>query len=209
MAQTTRFTSSAVGLMQIINYFDKEFIMSKENEFKIWISAANLPTRSPSIYGLAGFAKSKGLNVKLILSNHEYSFENSSENTQEPYQKGRGYRTEFRDDEIANAKFSSYIHQRSARESGVEERDFEFEEVKSLLREGKCILLRLNRQVLFGHRPEASYYAVIGYDEENSVFKVFDPKNEEMDVPEDQMREAFETLKSVCNRDNRMIVVWK
>lgn len=69
--------------------------------------------------------------------------------------------------------------------------------------------MRLNRQVLFGHRPEASYYAVIGYDEENSVFKVFDPKNEEMDVPEDQMREAFETLKSVCNRDNRMIVVWK
>jgi len=196
MEASTRFTTAAIGLMHIINHFNEEFILSKENEFKIWHSSVNLPTRSTSIYGLAAFAKEQGVEVKIIIQEHEYSFpiENMPQNKKE---------------EIENARFSSFLHQKKARESGIEmeEKDFNFEDVKDVLKKQKVILLRLNKQAFFGYRSEPTYFAVLGYDEENSKFLIIDPKQGQTEVAEEKMYEAFETLKTKCRRDNRMIVL--
>ncbi|MFH1439612.1 MAG: peptidase C39 family protein [Candidatus Woesearchaeota archaeon] len=197
MPQTTRFTTAASGLMYIINHFNKDFIISKENEFKIWHSSVNLPTRASSIYGLASFALSQGLkNIKIIVGNHEYNF---------PNYRFRGYKKE----EIDNARFSSFIHQKKAREQGIEieERDFDFEELKDYLKQDKFLLVRLNKQAFYGYKPEANYFAVFGYDEENKEFTMIDPQKGETKVKEDTMHQAFETLRTKSHRDNRMIVI--
>lgn len=197
MIQTTRFTSAAVALMHIINSFNKDFILSKENEFRIWQSSVNLPTRSCSIYGLAAFAKEQGVNAKVVVEKHEYSFELTNAD-------------EERKEEINNAKFFSFLHQKKARELGIdiEERPFSFDDVKNALNEGKIVLLRLNKQAFFGYRPEASYFAVLRYDEDNSTFQIIDPRQGEIEVDEERLDEAFETLKTKCRRDPRMILFW-
>ncbi|MBT4823895.1 hypothetical protein HN695_00830 [Candidatus Woesearchaeota archaeon] len=198
MEQSTRFTAAAIGLMRIINHFNKEFILSKENEFSIWHNSVNLPTRASSIYGLASFAKAQGLNPKVIVGNHEYNFPN--------------YRFQaYKKEEINNAKFSSYMHQRKAREDGIEieERDFDFEEIKQILKKKNLVLLRLNKQIFHGMRPEANYFAIFSYNEKANEFTINDPAKGEKIVPEIQLQEAFETLKTKCHRDNRMLVVSK
>ena len=195
MEPSTRFTTTAIGLMHIINHFDSEFILSKENEFKIWHSSVNLPTRSLSLYGLASFAKEQGINVKIVVEEHEYSFDID----QLPPHKR---------DEISNAKFSSFIHQKKARNSGVEidEKPFSMEDVKNYLKNGKLILLRLNKQAFFGYKPEPTYFAVFSFNKKDETFTIVDPKEGVIDISEDKMFEAFDSLKTKCRRDHRMIV---
>ena len=193
MHQSTRFTSAATAFMHIINHFDKDFQLSRENEFLIWHTGVNLPTRSSSIYSLAEFAKNHGLDVKVIVGAQEYSFPN--------------YRFQsYKKEEIENAKFSSFLLQKRARQSGVEieEREFGFEKVKSLLEEGKVLLLRMNSQIFHGFKPLANFYAVFSYDD--GIFSVLDPQEGKKDVKEAEFKDAFETLKTKCRRDNRMIV---
>jgi hypothetical protein len=196
MQPSTRFTTSAIGLLHILNHFNQEFILSKENEFKIWHSSVNLPTRSLSLYGLASFAKEQGVNAKVIVEEHEYSFDL---NILPPHKK----------EEIGNAKFSSFLHQKKARELGVEieENPFTMEDVKNFLKEGKLILLRLNKQAFFGYKPEQTYFAIMEYNEKDETFLIIDPKEGSKTISEDKMFEAFDTLKTKCRRDHRMIVL--
>ena len=101
--KTTNYTSASASLMIIINHFKPDFAINQENEFKIWLSSVNLPTRASSIYGLANFAKEQGLNPSLILENKNYEY---------PDYRFKGYKKV----EIEQAEFSNNLHKLKSKE---------------------------------------------------------------------------------------------
>jgi len=129
--QTTEFTGAAAALAMVINHFKPSFALSKENEFRIWMYSVNLPTRACSIYGLAGFARDLGLDVRVVVGKKEYGY---------PDYRFKGYKK----DEIEAAKYTSDI--RFADNQGkyeIEVRDFELKEVDELLKQKKIIMFKL------------------------------------------------------------------
>jgi len=179
--------------MVVINHFKPDFKLSRENEFLIWQSTANLPVRASSIYGLAVFAKEQGLNPEIILEEKEYDY---------PDYRFKGYTKK----EIDEAKFSSKLYHKKARELKIriEERGFDFKEVKTLIRKNKVLMLRVNEGAL-RETGSTSKYVVI-YEYKDKEFGVMDPKQGLIKVSEDLLREAFETLETKKKRDHRMIV---
>ncbi len=190
--QTTEYTTAACSLMLAINHLDESFEVCKDNEFKIWMSSANLPTRACSIYGLACFAKKQGLDPKIVLGEKEYEY---------PDYRFKGYTKK----EIDEAKFSSKIYHKRARDMDIpiEEREFDLDEVKDNLRDGHTILLRVNAGALRDSGSVSNYVAVYSY---KNKFSMVDPVQGKISVGEDKLQEAFETLVSKKKRDHRMII---
>lgn len=181
--------------MAVINHFNPEFKLSRDNEFIIWQSTANLPVRASSIYGLAIFAKEQGLKPSVVLGEKEYDY---------PDYRFKGYTKK----EIDEAKFSSKLYSKKARELGikVEEREFDFKEVKGLVKKGKVLMLRLNEGALRETGSTSKYVVVHDYNNAKKEFSLMDPKQGLVTASEDLLREAFETLESKKKRDHRMIV---
>ena len=190
--RTTEYTAAATSLMLIINHLKKDFEVSRENEFRIWMRTANLPTRASSIYGLAVFAKEQGLNPRIVLGEKEYEY---------PDYRFKGYTKK----EIDEAKFCSKIYHKQAREVGIsiEEREFDLDEVKGLLEEGRIILLRVNAGALRDQGSVSNYVVVYSY---KNNFSMVDPVQGKIRVGEEKLQEAFETLVTKKKRDNRMVV---
>ena len=130
--QSTKFTCAASSLAMIINHFKPDFLLNIENEFDIWRKSAALPTRGCSIYGLALYAQEHGIPLKIIVGEHEYKF---------PGYKFKSYKKK----EINIAHFASELFYKKTKEKkiGIEERSFDLDEVKRLLKQGKILLLRL------------------------------------------------------------------
>lgn len=191
--QTTEYTTAACSLMAVINHFKPDFQLSRENEFLIWQRTANLPVRASSIYGLAIFAKEQGLDPTVVLGEKEFDY---------PDYRFKRYTKK----EIDEAKFSSKLHNKRARELGIkiDEREFDFKEVKELLKKGRVLMLRLNEGALRESGSTSKY--VVVYESKNKEFSVMDPKQGLVKVNEDLLKEAFETLESKKKRDHRMII---
>ena len=134
--QTTEYTTAASSLLMVINHYNSDFKLSRENEFLIWQISVNLPTRASSVYALASFAKKQGVPSRLIMEEMEYNY---------PDYRFKGYTKK----EIDEAKFMSKQHAKFAREAGVviENRDIEVKEIKGLLQDGKILMLRVNAGV--------------------------------------------------------------
>lgn len=190
--QTTSFTTAACGLMMIINHHDPQFELSKENEHRVWIATANLPVRASSIYALAALARERGLTPRIVLGEREYDY---------PDYRFKRYTKK----EIDEAKFTSKLHAKRARELGVpiEERHFDLEEVKRLASAGHQLLLRVNAGVLREERSTSNYVVVYRYRER---FSLIDPRQGRLILDEAILDEAFKTLQSKKKRDPRMIV---
>ncbi|RME52725.1 hypothetical protein D6783_04015 [Candidatus Woesearchaeota archaeon] len=190
--QTSEFTTAACGLLMIVNHFKRSFSLSKENEHRIWMASACLPVRASSIYGLAVFAKKQGLRPRIVVGEREYEF---------PDYRFHRYTKKH----IDEAKFTSKLYARDAKELGIpiEERVFDFAEVKSLLEEGRILLLRVNAGILRDAKS-TSNYVVVCKDERGMV--VMDPRQGRVIVDEALLLEAFETLQTKKKRDPRMIV---
>ncbi|KYK26267.1 hypothetical protein AYK26_05665 [Euryarchaeota archaeon SM23-78] len=193
--QTTEYTTAASSLMAVINHFKPDFKLSRENEFFIWQNTVNLPVRASSIYGLAVFAKQQGLNPNIVLGEKEYDY---------PDYRFKGYTKK----EIDEAKFSSKLYHKKARELGIkiEEKEFDFKEVRKLVKLGKILMLRLNEGALRESGSTSKYVVVHGFDNKYKAFSVMDPKQGLVNVSEDLLREAFETLETKKKRDPRMII---
>jgi len=193
--QSTSFTCAAASMVSIINHFNEDFQTSKENEFHIWEQSAVLPTRGSSIYALGLIAKKHNIPTEIIVEEINYKFP--------------GYRFKsYKKKEMDVANFHSELYYKRAKEAGItiEERNFDLEEVKKLLKRGKVLLLR----VIIGLLRETNvnkrnphYLPVYAY--EDGFFSIIDPRRGEIKVHEDDFKEAFEAVKS-CRRDNRMII---
>ncbi|MFC1648539.1 peptidase C39 family protein [Nanoarchaeota archaeon] len=190
--RTTEYSTAASSLMLIINHLKPDFQLDTENEFRIWMSSVNLPTRACSIYGLAIFAKKLGLEPKIVLEEKEYEY---------PDYRFKGYTKQ----EIDQAKFASKLRHKDARAIGIpiEERTFDLEEVKRLVEKGHVILLRVNAGALRDKGSVSNYVVVYSYKDK---FSMVDPVQGKITVGYERLQEAFETLVTKKKRDHRMII---
>ncbi|MBN2459570.1 peptidase C39 family protein [Candidatus Woesearchaeota archaeon] len=193
--RTTPYTTAASSLMAVINHFNPDFKLSRENEFLIWRETANLPIRASSIYGLAVFAKKQGLNPCIILEDKDYDY---------PDYRFKGYKKK----EVEAAKYSDKLHYKEAKKLGIpiDERGFEFKEVRELARKGRIIMLRVNAGTLRERKSTSKYLVIHGYDKERKEFSVLDPKQGIVKVSDALLQEAFDTLATKKKRDHEMMV---
>ena len=191
--QTTEFTGAASALLMVINHYKSDFKLSQENEFRIWMSSVNLPTRACSIYGLASFAREQSIPVKVFVGKKEYDY---------PDYRFKGYKKE----EIDSATFTEDIHLKDLEEKGIKLKrgEFTLEQVKELIFEGKVIMLRLDTGVFRDLRPSSNYVVVTNCG--NYKFVIYDPYAGKIVVPEEKVKQSFEDLVTKRKRDHRMIV---
>jgi hypothetical protein len=191
--QTTTFTTAASSLLTILTTLKPEVEATKEKEFDIWKKTVNLPTRGSSVFALANYAKQHGLNPKVVVENKAYNFPDY-----------RFYR--YKKEDVEQAKFSAEQHLKEAEKSqvNIEEREIKFTEIKKLL-ENNILLLRLNIKPIRNEKKNTSNFIVVN-SYENNYYHVFDPALGALSIPEEVMKEAFETLQTKKYRDNRMII---
>jgi len=190
--QTTDYTAAPSCLLSILNHFNK-LELTRENEFKIWMESSLLPIRASSIYALAITAKKYNLKPKIVSGSLDYEY---------PNYRFKSYKLK----ELNQAKITSKIYFKEAKRQGIkiEKKEFDFEEVKNLLNEKNILLLRLNVGMIRNTKSVSNYVAVFGYA--NNKFLINDARLGKQLIPEDQMKEAFETVQIKCKRDNRMII---
>lgn len=193
--QTTEYTTAACSLMAVINHFKSDFALTRDNEFIIWRNTVNLPVRASSIYALAVYAKEQGLDPRIVLGEKEYDY---------PDYRFKGYTKK----EIDEAKFSSKIYHKQALKLkiSVEEREFDFKEVRKLIKLGKFLMLRLNEGALREAGSTSKYVVVYGFNADEKSFAVMDPKQGIINPSEELLKQAFETLETKKKRDHRMII---
>lgn len=194
--QTTQYTGAASGLLIALHRHDsKEWPLDREHEFLIWMNSTNLPTRSSSIYGLAIIAKKAGMPVKVVVGEREYDY---------PDYRFKRYKKV----EIDDAKYTSKLHSKQARQAGVEieEREFSLQEVKDLAAADKLILLRVNAGIFRENKATSRYVLVHGIHK-NGSYLIMDPQQGKLTVDEETMHEAFDTLATKKKRDHRMLVL--
>lgn len=193
--QTTIYTCAAASLMSVLHHFNKDFELSKANEFRIWESSAVLPTRGSSLYALGLYAHKQNITTKIIVEEPEYKFP--------------GYRFKsYKKKEIDIADFHSELYYNRAKEQGIdiEERNFTLDEVKSLLKRNKVLLLRVIIGLLRDtkvNKRNPHYIPVYKY--EKGEFHIIDPRRGPVKIKEKEFEAAFNAVKE-CHRDNRMIV---
>jgi len=149
------------------------------------------------LYGLAISAFNKGVLPVVYVAEPEYKFP--------------GYRFKsYTKTEVDIAAFSTEILLKRANSLGIKinERDFDLELIKTLLKNDKKILLRLIIGVLRDsklNRRNPHYVPITGYNESTKEFEVIDSQEGFKNVPEALIKNAFDAVRA-CKRDNRMIV---
>jgi hypothetical protein len=195
--QTTSFTTAASSLLAIMHHLKPEISLNRDNEFRIWHSSVNLPTRGSSIFGLANYAWNKGIKLKVIVEKTDYSFPDY-----------RFYR--YTKEDVDNASFSHNSHLLNAKTQGIpiEEREILLEDIQNELSQGNILLLRINaKHIRTLKRNTSNYVIVTGY--QDNYFHLLDPIIGGISIPKETMQEAFESLEEKKYRDHRMIVFYK
>jgi hypothetical protein len=192
--QTTSFTTAASSLLTVLNYLNSNIELNKDNEFKIWRETVNLPTRGSSVYALANYAKKSGLNPKIVVEKKEYNFPDY-----------RFYR--YTKEEIEHASFSSAQHLKESSRLNipVEERKITISDIKRELGQNNLILLRINAKPIRNVKRNTSNYVIVHGFSEN-LFQIIDPALGALSIPEETMKESFDSLETKKYRDHRMII---
>ncbi|MDD5254210.1 MAG: peptidase C39 family protein [Candidatus Nanoarchaeia archaeon] len=190
--QTTEYTCGSAALLMVLKHFDK-MQSNRENEFKIWMESALLPVRASSIYGLALYAKKLGLNPEIYVETKDYEY---------PNYRFKSYKLK----DVNQAKFSSNLFLKEAEKNNIKiyEKNINLEDIKNFLKNNKILIARMNVGVIREHKAQSNYVVIYGYGDKK--FLVIDPKSGKKVIPEEQFKEAFETVKTKCKRDNRAIV---
>lgn len=191
--KTTDYTAAASSLMMVINHFNSDFELNKENEFKIWLSSANLPTRASSIYGLANFAREQGINTSIILENEEYEY---------PDYRFKGYKKM----DIEESKFSDSLYKEKAKRNKIKisKNKINSDLIESLIKENKILMVRLNAGV-FRETRSVSNYLII-FEKKGDNFQMIDPKTGFLEAKSEKIQEALDTLNSKKKRHSLILV---
>jgi len=194
--QSTKFTCSIASLMTILNHYDKSIQLNRETELELWQETVVLPTRRSSLFAMAMVAKEYNVDFKVIVEDTSFLF------PEYRFKKYRKFEVELAED---NEK--RFLRLAKKNNIKIEERDISVEEIKTLVKEGKKVLVRLNIGVLRNtkaNRSKAHYIAIDDYYD--NIFVVMDPRIGIKKIKENKMKEAFETVKDKCKRDHRMII---
>jgi predicted double-glycine peptidase len=193
--QTTNFTCASTSLLIVLNYF-QNMELTKENEMKIWKETVNLPTRASSIYALANYAKSQGLNPLVIVGEKEYSYPD--------YRFNR-----YKKSDIEIATHFENIHYQQAKDNNViiKEKKVKFNDLQEFLKENHLIL-RVNAKHLRNSKKNVSNYVLVNKIE-NGWVDLIDPRQGGITVTEETFKNSFETLNSKKYRDHKMILFKK
>ncbi len=191
--QSTSFTTAASALLTVLHHFNPEIPKTKEKEFDIWHQTATLPTRASSIYALANYAHQHKLKPKIVVGTQNYSFPDY-----------RFYR--YTKEDVHHAEFSEDKHRKAAITNNIPitERTITLNEIKELSK-NNILLLRLNVKPIRNEKRNTSNYIIIhGYN--NNYFHLVDPALGGLSVPENVMKDAFDSLRTKKYRDHRMIL---
>lgn len=190
--QTTEYTTAVSSFMMIINHLDPDIQLDRALEFDIWKKTVNLPTRAPSIYGLALYAHNLNFNVKVIVEEREYNY---------PDYRFKGYTKK----EIDEAKFMSKLYAKKLGKTplSVEEREISATEIIEFLNKGSVLLLRVNAGIF---RDTGSTSKYLSFLQENNGLWVYDPVKGKRETNVQELKKSLETLESKKKRDKRVIV---
>ncbi|MCA9478193.1 MAG: peptidase C39 family protein [Nanoarchaeota archaeon] len=192
--QTTNYTGAASALLSILHFF-QETEFTRENELDIWLKSVILPTRASSVFGIAIYAKEKGLQPKIILEDAHYTY---------PDYRFKRYTKK----QIELAEIIANRYRREAEEKGIliVERDFDVNYVDSLLQKGKILLVRVNAGRLRGTKSTSKYIVVYKKSIEKGKYFIIDPRRRRKKVTREQLEESLEELKTKKKREKCMIV---
>lgn len=190
--QKTSYTTAAASLINI--FLLKGLKVDEFEEFKIWLSSANLPVRASSVYGLACYAKDKGLDVEVLTEKEEFDFPDY-----------RFYR--YTKEDIEFAGISSSLYKERALELGINIKvmDISLSMIKSLLLNGKLLLVRLNvKEIRHTKKNSSNFVAIIGF--EDSKFKIIDPVQGLLYIDFETFSWSFESLETKKHRAHKVLV---
>lgn len=194
--QTTNYTGASSALMTIIHHFDEKYELNEDNELEIWLKSAILPTRASSVFGLALFAREKGLQPKIIIEDASYT-----------YPDYRFKRYTKKQIELAGKIADRY--KRKCDEEGIiiAERDFDVNYIDSMLAKEKILLVRLNAGRLRGTKSTSKYIVIYKKSKNDSdKYFVMDPRRRRKKVSREMLEEALEELKTKKKREKCMII---
>ena len=193
--QTTNYTGAASALLSILHHFNEDYEMNEEHELEIWLKSIIPPTKASSVFGLALYAKEKGLQPKIIIEDATYTY---------PDYRFKRYTKKQIDlaGKIANR------YKKTAEEEGILiiERDFDVNYVDALLQKGKILLLRVNAGRLRGTKSTSKYIAVYKKSIEKDKYFIIDPRRRRKKVTREMLDEALVELKTKKKREKCMIV---
>lgn len=193
--QTTPYTTAASSLLNLLEY--KQVLKGDmEEEFKIWMSTAVLPVRASSIYGLAVYAKEKGLEPFLIVEKDEFDFPDY-----------RFYRYKKQDVELA--KITSGIYKKKAKEKNISCKvsEIKLNYIKELLEEN-YIILRVNVKEIRRLKRNSSNFLFFK-DYKDGEFTAVDPVQGEIKIGEELVENGLKTLEEKKYRARKLMAVKK
>jgi hypothetical protein len=194
--QTTNYTGASSALLSVLHYFDKNFSLSEENELDIWLKTAILPTRASSVFGLALYAKQKGLQPKIIIEDASYTY---------PDYRFKRYTKK----QIELAEKIATRYKKQAQEEGIliVERDFDVNYIDTLLAKEKILLVRVNAGRLRGTKSTSKYIVIYkkSATDPNQYF-VIDPRRRRKKVTREMLEESLDELKTKKKREKCMVV---
>lgn len=194
--QTTNYTGASCALMSIIHYHDPSFEMNEDNELGIWLSSIVPPTRASSVYGLALFAKEKGLQPKVVVENTEYT-----------YPDYRFKRYTKKQIELAAKVSEQYKRMCEEKSIVVVRKDFDVNYVDSMLQKGKILLIRVNAGRLRGTRSTSKYIVAYKKSKKNpNQYFIIDPRRRRKKVSREMLDESLKELQTKKKREKTMIV---
>jgi len=192
--QSNEYTGGAAALLMVLNHYDPKVELTKENEYEIWRKTAALPVRASDIYGLTLVAHDHRRRVRVVVGELQYNY---------PNYRFQGYKLS----EIEEATFTSDLFCKRLKRFGVEvvKKDFTLEYVKEALKGDRIVILRLNSGILRNSKASSNFFPVFKYGDRK--FLIIDPQDGQKKlVYEEKMKEALDTVKEKCHRDNRMLV---
>jgi len=194
--QTTNYTGAASALLSVLHYFDETFEMNEENELDIWLKSIIAPTKASSIFGLALFAKEKGLTPKIIIEDKHYT-----------YPDYRFKRYTKKQIELAEKIANRYMAKAEEENILIVEKDFDVNYIDSLLMKRKIIIVRVNAGALRGTKSTSKYVVVYKKSKKDpNKYFIIDPRRRRKKVSRELLEEALEELKTKKKREKCMIV---
>jgi hypothetical protein len=194
--QTTNYTGASSALLCVLHhFFPEEIKLVEENELDIWLSSVIVPTRASSIFGLAIYAKHKGLQPKIIIEDANYT-----------YPDYRFKRYTKKQIELAEKIADRYKNKCEQENILIVEKNFDVNYIDSLLQKNKILLVRVNAGRLRGTKSTSKYIVIYKKSKEKDKYFIIDPRRRRKKVTREMLEESLVELKTKKKREKCMIV---
>lgn len=199
--QTTRFTCGPACVLMILHYyFPQKYLLSRENELRLWQKTVRSPLRGTSIFALASVLQKEGLKTKVYVGKIKYS------SLFWQRYKELGITKEDIDLAVEITKF--YYQEALENGVGVKKTNLKFGQIDNFVQKSDFVILRTNIAVLKKGEKNLSHYIVIR-EKKGAKYHIYDPYQREFWLKRDILEKAFTTVKTLCGEDCRVLTVVK